>query len=87
MHSSRLALLIVGCTLVFLALLPSTTCSPGHYVHDYYREGTYNGRGRNEQGRSPRHLNARNSAHSLWSADSVLAAVLLVAAALRQQFV
>ena len=56
-------LLLVFSTILFLlALFPISNGSPGHYVHDYYREGTYNGRGGlKEQERSPRHLNHRNT--------------------------
>jgi hypothetical protein len=86
MNSSRLALLIISSSLLLLVLLPSTSSSPGHYVHNYYREGTYDGQ-KGEKGRSARHLNTRNSAQSLLSTDCLLAVFLAVTAALRQQLV
>ena len=62
-------LLLLTIVLIFLAQLPLSSSSPGHYVHNYYKQEDYNRRGRlgqgREQERSPRHLNHRNAASAI----------------------
>ena len=71
MFSSRQVLLLASSVLLLLIFLPSSSSSPGHYVHDYYKNGP-------EQSRSARHLKSDSS--SIWIPESVLSTLLLVAA-------
>jgi len=87
MHTSHLTLFLISSSLL-LTLLPSAQSSPGHYVHTYYREGTYNGRAQNrlEQGRSPRHLNHRNSVERVRMMDRMVVAMLMMVATVRHLY-
>jgi len=87
MHTCSLTLLLLSSSLL-LTLLPSVQSSPGHYVHTYYREGTYNGRAQNrlEQGRSPRHLNHKNSVEQVNIMDRMLVTMLMLVATVRHLY-